>query len=272
MTDATLGPEVVDITVEAFIGGWVEAVQAGRGHHRAGLEAVLLGAALGADFSGALVDLGAGSGVAGLVAAARCANARVALVDRDETAIACARAALLRPANRIFAGRVTVIDADIASGEAARIAAGLGPASADAIVTNPPFNFATRGTVSPGAARASAHTLEAGGLDLWLRAAASLLKPTGELVIVFRASGLGEILSAAANRLGALDILPIHPRRDEPAHRVLVRGIKGSRGQSRLLPPLVLHGDTGNAYMPAVERMLRDGAGLAEIHPPWTRE
>jgi tRNA1(Val) A37 N6-methylase TrmN6 len=272
VTDATLGPEVAATTVDAFIGGRVEAVQAGRGHHRAGLEAVLLGAALAARFSGRLVDLGAGSGVAGMVAAARCGGAQVALVDRDETALACARAALLRPANQTFAGRVTVIKADIASGEAARSAAGLGPASADAIITNPPFNFAASGTVSPGAARASAHTLETGGLDLWLRAAASILKPAGELIIVFRASGLGQLLAAAENRFGALDILPIHPRRDEPAHRVLVRGVKGSRGQSRILPPLVLHGQAGNAYMPAVERMLREGAGLFGIHPPWARE
>ena len=72
-----------------------------------------------------------------------------------------------------------------------------------------------------------------------------------------------------AGRFGGPDILPIHPRAGEPAHRVLLRAAKGSRAPARLLPPLVLHGAAGGAYLPPVERLLRDGAGLAEVHPAW---
>jgi tRNA1(Val) A37 N6-methylase TrmN6 len=50
---------------------------------------------------------------------------------------------------------------------------------------------------------------------------------------------------------------------------VLLRAIKGSRSPSRLLPPLVLHGETGNAFLPPVERILRQGAGIADVHPSW---
>jgi tRNA1(Val) A37 N6-methylase TrmN6 len=257
------------VTVDAFVGGRVEAVQPARGHHRSGLEAVLLGAALEADFAGTIVDLGAGAGVAGMIAAARCAAARVVLADRDAEAVACARMALERPANRAFASRVSVVVADVEAAEAAREAAGLARAMADAVVTNPPFHVPATTTAPPGQARAAAHVLGEGGLDLWFRAAASVLKPGGRLVVVFRADGIAQLLAALGPRFGAIDILPVLPRAGEPAHRILVRALKGSRAATRLLPQLVLHGATGGTYLSAVDGILRDGAGLAEAHPVW---
>ena len=258
-----------DTTVDAFIGGQVEAVQPTRGHHRSGLEAVLLGAALDSGSSGTLVDLGAGAGVAGMVAAARCPELSVVLVERDQTALACARAALARPVNAAFSPRVSVVGADIAAPEAERERAGLARAGADWLLTNPPFHLAETASPPPGAARAAAHVLAGGGLDAWMRAAVSALKVGGVAVVVFRADRLPDLLAATTGRFGGIDILPIHPRADEPAHRVLVRATKGSRATTRLLPALNLHGATGGTYLPPVERMLRAGAGLAEIHPVW---
>src|SRR5262245_14253844 len=86
-------------TIDAFLGGRVEAVQVNDGRHRSGLEAVLLSAAVPADFTGIVIDLGAGVGVAGMAIAARCQGARVALVDRDVEAVAACRQALTRPVN-----------------------------------------------------------------------------------------------------------------------------------------------------------------------------
>ncbi len=256
-------------TVDAFIGGRVEAVQPARGHHRSGLEAVLLGAALPADFAGTIVDLGAGSGVAGMVAAARCVGARAILAERDAEALACAAEALRRPANGAFAGRVSVVAVDVAAPEAEREAAGLERDMADALVTNPPFHAPATTTAPAGGSRAAAHVLGEGGLDLWFRAAASVLKPGGRLVVVFRADGIAGLLAALGTRFGALDILPVEPRAGEPAERILVGAVKGSRAATRLLPPLVLHGASGGTYLSAVEAVLRDGAGLASAHPLW---
>jgi len=109
-----------DTTVDAFLGGRVEAVQPAAGHHRAGLEAVLLGAALDSRISGTVVDLGAGAGVAGFCAAARCRKARVVLVEREPELIDCARAALARPANADFADRVRLVTADISAPQSER--------------------------------------------------------------------------------------------------------------------------------------------------------
>jgi tRNA1(Val) A37 N6-methylase TrmN6 len=258
-----------ETTVDAFLGGKVEAVQPKNGHHRSGLEAVLLSAAIEPQFTGAVVDLGAGVGIAGMAIAARCPSAAAILVESDPEAVACAREALSRPANRAFAGRVSIVAIDLAAPEAERVAAGLGRAVADMLVMNPPFHRREEGTTSPREARAFAHVLADGGLEPWFRTAASVLKPEGRLVAIFRADRLDVLLAALNGRFGNIAILPIHPRATEPAHRILVSAVKGSRAGTRILPALVLHPEAGSTYVPEVERILRHGASLAEAHPPW---
>lgn len=257
------------VSVDAFLGGRVEAVQPKAGHHRAGLEAVLLAASLDARITGTVVDLGSGVGVAGFCAAARCPRAKVVLVERNAEAVACARAGLERPANAAFAGRVRISAADISAPESERAEAGIGRDLADHVLLNPPFHLRATGTASPAAARAEAHVLDAGGLDSWLRAAASVLKFRGDVTVIFRADGLGQLLNALGRRFGSPDILPVHPRPAEPAHRVLVRAVKGSRRGLRILPPLVLHDETGNAFVPGVEGILRNGKALASVARGW---
>ncbi|SDB29014.1 tRNA1(Val) (adenine(37)-N6)-methyltransferase [Bauldia litoralis] len=257
------------ITVDSFLDGRVEALQHARGHHRAGLEAVLLAVSLDSRLTGTVADLGAGVGVAGFCAAARCPHARVVLVERNAEAVACARQALTRPANAAFADRVRIAATDITAPEAERTAAGMGRDLADHVLLNPPFYPEAAGSRSPNPARADAHVLDVGGLDSWLRAAASVLKVRGDVTVIFRADGLAQLLAAIGRRFGALDILPIQPRAGEPAHRVLVRGLKGAGGPLRILPALVLHGDTGNGFTPEVEAMLRQGRALSLVVRAW---
>ena len=261
-------PAPSGFTIDAFLGGRVEAVQPAEGYHRAGLEAVLLGASLDARIEGTVVDLGAGVGVAGFCAAVRCRRARIVLVERDMVAVGCARSALERPANAAFAERVRVVPVDISASEATRASAGIGRDLADHVLVNPPFHAAAAGTVSPRRTRAEAHVLGATGLDAWFRAAASVLKFGGDLTVIFRADGLEALLAAAGRRFGGLDVLPIHPRADAPASRILVRAVKGSRAVLRLLPPLVLHEKEGG-FLPEIEALLRDGRGLTSANRAW---
>jgi tRNA1(Val) A37 N6-methylase TrmN6 len=257
------------LTVDAFLGGRVEAVQPAAGHHRAGLEAVLLATSLDSRIAGTIVDLGAGVGVAGFCAAARCQRAKVVLVERNPEAVECARLALARPANAAFAERVRIVPLDISAPEETRTKAGIGRDLADHVLLNPPFNLQADGSVSPRAARAEAHVLGGDGLDAWFRAAASVLKFRGDLTAIFRADGLEMLLAAAARRFGALDVMPIAPRAEKPAHRILVRAVKGSRAMLRILPPLVLHDADGGAFTSGVEAMLRDGRSLASVNRAW---
>jgi tRNA1(Val) A37 N6-methylase TrmN6 len=258
--DGDLAPE---LTVDAFLGGRVEAVQPARGHHRAGLEAVLLAASLDPGAAGILMDLGAGAGVAGFCAAARCPRVAVVLVERDAELVGCAGQALTRPANAGLAGRVRLAPGDIAV--AGRLFAG----AADEVLINPPFHDEAAASRSPSPARASAHMLGEEGVDLWIGTAAAVLKPRGRMTLIFRADGLALLLAAIGRRFGGLDLLPVQPRAQQPAHRIIVSARKGSRAPLRLLPPLVLHDERGNAFRPEIDAMLRGGAGLDEVHPAW---
>jgi tRNA1(Val) A37 N6-methylase TrmN6 len=258
-----------DTTIDHFLGGRVEAVQPARGHHRAGLEAVVIAAAVPAGASGAVVDLGAGAGVAGFCVAARCPDTSVVLVEREPDLVACAKGALRRPANAAFARRVRVVQADLGAAESEREAAGLARASADIVIMNPPFHTAGAVRAPKGGARAAAHLLAEGGLEAWFRAAASVLRPDGAVIAIFPAAVLDDALAAAGNRFGGLEILPLHARPDAPALRCLLRGRKGRRGALTIRPSLTLHGAEGNRYVPAVDGVLRNGDDLATAAPGW---
>ena len=69
----------------------------------------------------------------------------------------------------------------------------------------------------------------------------------------------------------ALRILPLHPRQGVPAHRVIVQGVKGSRGPLQLLPGFVLHAE-GNAFTPAARgdpaRRRAAAMGLRAVRRP----
>ena len=80
--------------------------------------------------------------------------------------------------------------------------------------------------------------------------------------MIHKADAVAAILSAYAQRFGAIKLKPIYARAGEPAIRVLVQGVKGSRAPLEIRPGLVLHGN-GNAFTPEVDAILRTGAALA---------
>jgi tRNA1(Val) A37 N6-methylase TrmN6 len=249
-----------DVQPDGFLGGRVRVFQPADGH-RAGLDAVLLGASLAASSRGSLVDLGAGTGVAGLVAATRCPDLTVTLVDIDPVAIACARRSV--DADQKLAGRVTVVEADVMAPAADLARLGLATDMADHVILNPPFHPAERSRPSPDGSRARAHRLEGGDLDRWLTAAARLCRPSGRVTVIFRADETPRLIAALAGRFGGLTLLPVLPRAGAAATRVVVSARPQSRAPFVLCPPLVLHADDGG-WTVGVDAILRDGAPL-----PW---
>jgi tRNA1(Val) A37 N6-methylase TrmN6 len=266
MEAAIAGDGLEGWSVDAFLGGRVEAVQPRTGHHRSGLDAVLLAAAFDAEARGRCIDLGAGAGVAGFCLAARAFGAEVILAEREAELIAAARAALSRPANAAFAGRVSLAEADLLN-EAGRSRAGLLAGSFDLALMNPPFHERASVRASPDPQRARAHVLGEEGLEGWFRAAAALLAPGGQLAAILPAARLADLTDAMAGRFGGLALLPVHPRADAPALRILALGTKGSRAPMQLFPGLILHGAGGNAFTPALSAILREGAALCDVHP-----
>ena len=231
---------MADAAGDTWLGGRLRLRQAPTGH-RVGTDAALLAAAAPAGFDGLCVDLGAGVGAVGLAVAALHVASRVQLVEINPDTAAMAAANV--GANDLTA-RVGVIVADVLADRRARRQAGLVPASADLVLTNPPYLDAGAARVSPDAARAQAHVMPDGGLGVWMASACDLVRPGGLVVAIHRAEALPAILSAL-DGFGAITVRPVQPRDTKAAVRVLVHAKRGSRAPFRLLPPLVLHGEGG---------------------------
>lgn len=235
-------------TVDGFLGGRLSIAQPARGAHRAGLDAVLLAAALGPGTAGHVVELGAGVGVSALSVLHRCEETTATLVEIDEPT---AEFAARNVATNGFAARASVIVADVTAPEAERMARGLPPDHADHVIANPPFHPTDRTRRSPSPDRARAHALDPNDLDGWIRTAASLLKPSGTLTLIYRADDLPRLLAAIGRRFGSITILPIHPEASAAASRILLRGRPQGRAPLRLLPGFVLHDPSGGWLTPA---------------------
>jgi tRNA1(Val) A37 N6-methylase TrmN6 len=125
---------------------------------------------------------------------------------------------------------------------------------------NPPFNDAQN--PSPHEGRRLAHVAQQGTLSRWIDTAARLLHPDGVITLIWRADGLGDVMTALADGFGAVSVLPVHPKPGAAAIRVLARAVKASRAPSSLLPGLLLAGSDGKPS-PQAEAILRGGAALS---------
>ena len=249
-----------DRSVDAFLGGLVTLVQPRRGH-RAGLDAALLQALVPPTTSGHAVDLGAGVGTVAFCAAARAGALTVAGVERDAELVSCAVQALTLPDNAAFAGRVRLLQGDVAAPRGEREGLGLADASADWVLMNPPFDLPGRVRASEDNLRRSAHVAEPGGLAAWCRTAAGLAKPGGLLGMIHRTEALPEIIEALGGRFGDIRLVPVHPFAGEPAIRILVRARRGSRGGMQILPGIDLHQE-GGSWTPFAGSVLRGEASI----------
>ncbi|WP_024280547.1 methyltransferase [Xanthobacter sp. 126] len=248
--------EAVALSTDSVLGGRLTLRQMVSGH-RVGHDALLLAAFAPADRRTA-VDLGTGVGSAGLAFLARVPEARATLVEIDPSlAVLAAENAALNSLD----GRAQVVTADVATLGRPAGPDVPGKGAADLVLANPPFNADTRHRTSPDEARARAHMADADLLAEWVRAADRCLGAKGVLCLIHRPEALADILAALAKGFGAIEILPVHPRADRPAVRLLVRAVKGRRTPPALLPGLVLAGADGSPT-PEAEAVLRDGGAL----------
>lgn len=248
-------------TIDAFHRGRFHLLQPAARGHRSGVDAMILAATVPNDFSGHVADLGAGAGAAGLAVLSRCPNASAALIERSDYMAEFARNSLVLPQNTALANRAEVIEADVTLTGKSRIAAGLGDNAFDFAIMNPPFNMPTdRSTPDP--VKAEAHVMTHGMLEQWIRTAAAIVKPGGGIGIIARPTSIAELLDALKGRFGGLLIVPVQPRPQEAAIRIVIKGTRGSRAGLTLQPALVMHHESGNSF---TERADAINNGLAPL-------
>lgn len=242
------GGAVSGYTVDAFHNGKFFLVQPSDAGHRAGMDAMLLAATVPDGAAGVLADLGAGAGAAGLAAISRLPGLSAVLIERAPVMADCARRSLALAENAHLAPRARVIEADVALQGRQRLAAGLADNAFDYVILNPPFNAgADRKTPDP--LKAEAHAMESDDLfERWLRTAAAILKPGGQVSVIARPESMSGILAALGNRFGGVEITPLVPRPGDDAIRILVTAIKGSRARMSLCDRILIHQGAGHVF------------------------
>ncbi|MEM7076179.1 MAG: methyltransferase [Pseudomonadota bacterium] len=248
-------PDAATLTCDAFLGGALQIWQPQRGY-RAGIDAVLLAAAVRAQPGQSVLDLGCGVGVAGLSLARRVGNLHVAGIERQPFYADLAQ----RNA------RENGIDADIVQADLADMPTGLRARQFDHVLANPPYFDRERGARAPDAHRETALG-EDTPLQDWVRIAAKRTRPGGSVTFIQRAERLPELLAHATGCLGSIEILPLLPRAGRPARLVLMRARNGGRAPFHLHAGCVLHSGSSHTrdaddYTAPIAAVLRNPSEL----------
>jgi len=245
-----------DLTDDAFLGGKLSLLQPRTGY-RAGVDPVLLAAAVPAKSGQSVLDLGCGVGAAMLCLHARVSGLCLTGVEVQENYAGLAR----QNAGRAGA-QARVFTADLED-----LPAELRALRFDHVIANPPYFGRDTGTASadPGRDRAFAGDTS---LATWVRVAAKRCAPKGYVTMIQRAERLLERLSALPASLGSRVVLPLAGREGRDADRVIVQARQNGRAPFQLLAPLILHQGSDHGtdtpdYAPHVNDILKNSAALS---------
>ncbi len=239
-------------TDDTLLDGRVKLRQPAAGY-RVAIDPILLAAAVPARERDTVLDAGAGVGAAALCLAARLPGVTACGVE------------IQAPLAALFAENAAAngVD-DRVRVETGDLFAHVAEGGYDQVMTNPPYHPAGGGRPSPDASKQRANVEADFDLAAWVSACLALLRPKGVLTVIHDAGRLAELVAALAPRAGDVRILPLWPRRGQPARRVIVQARRNVATPSTLLPGLVLHGPDGR-FTRAAERVLRDGEALPTV-------
>ena len=203
-----------------------------------GMDAVLL-----SEFAkikaGNVIDLGTGNGIIPLLLAAK---TRASHIEGLE----------IQPANVEMAARSVALNGleeriHITEGDIKEASAIFGPASFDAVTTNPPYMIHQHGLVNPDQAKAIARHEICCRLEDVIREGARLLRPAGHFYMVHRPFRLTEILCLMRQyKIEPKYMRLVHSFVDKEPSMVLIEGIRGAKEGGLVMgPPLLIYKEPG---------------------------
>jgi tRNA1(Val) A37 N6-methylase TrmN6 len=247
------GPQQGAVTEDHLLGGRVRLRQPAEGA-RAAIDPVFLAAAVDAEPSHTVLDLGCGTGAAMLCLAARVPQSRMVGLDMQRELVRIAGDNVILNG---MSGRLSAMIGDLMAPPPR-----LSPGSFDHVMANPPYLAQGAGTHPATVERATATIEGRADLGEWVRFALTMLRAKGTLTLIHRADRIDTVLAHLAGRAGEVTIFPLWPGAGQPATRVLVRARKQIASPARLCAGLVLHAPDGR-FTADAEAVLRGGAALA---------
>ena len=241
------------LTDDGFLGGRLNILQPEKGY-RAGIDAVFLASTIPCRAGDTLFEAGLGAGVAALCVAARVSDVHITGI---EVASRYAMMAEQNAKRNGLADRITIIHGDVKDALRRDLADWPAHGTFSHAFANPPYLEADKAPPSPNTLRAVANSCDAEDLELWIKVLATMVTLRGTATIIHRAETLGRLLTAMEDRFGDIRVAPLFAREGTAASRVIVQGIRGTKGPLQLLPGLVLH-SAGSHFTPEAEAILRD--------------
>jgi tRNA1Val (adenine37-N6)-methyltransferase len=190
-----------------------------------------------------IADLGAGSGIVGILLAKKYHYARVVLYEIQPGLASLAGKNILI---NNMQSRMKVVQTDITDLSTLDTFSQT-PDRYDLVVTNPPFRKGKSGLINIDEERAIArHELKISLRGL-IDAASHLLKPKGRFCIIYHPVRLAELIDILRRK----DIEPkrvrfVHSSRKSEAKMVLLEAVRGGRVGLKIEKPLYIYDDEGN--------------------------
>jgi len=242
------------LTEDGFLNGRLRILQPEKGF-RAGIDSVFLAATIPCEPGETLFEAGIGTGVAALCLAARVQNIKITGVELS------GRYAMIGHKNAVnngFGANIHYITGDIKDAMRQDLVDWPPHGSFNHAYANPPYYDDSKISKSPSSLKALANGFGSDDLELWVKVLATMVSNRGTVTIVHRADSLGQLLTAMEGRFGDIRVAPLHARPGMAATRVIVQGVKNSKGPLQLLPGLILHSD-GNEFTSDANAILRGG-------------
>lgn len=232
----------MELTLDTIAG--VKIYQNKNGY-RFSVDALVLYSFINLEHAKKIADLGAGSGIVGILLAKKYQKAKVELVELQESLAILAEKNI---ALNNLGQRTSLINCNIKD-----IPRGIVPLktnSFDLVASNPPFRRQKTGLISPTDEKAIARHEIKLGIDDILKASFYLLRNKGRLCIVYHPSRIIELIDKLrAGNLEPKRIRFVHSNPASEAKMVLIEAVKNGRPEIKIEKPLFIYHkpvDTGN--------------------------
>ncbi|HUO77938.1 MAG TPA: tRNA1(Val) (adenine(37)-N6)-methyltransferase [Thermodesulfovibrionales bacterium] len=227
-----------EITLDSI--GDIRLYQSRTGY-RFSVDALLLYSFVNVPKAKKIADLGAGSGVVGLLLAKKYPDAKVSLFELQERLSTLAKKNI---ALNSLEGRAKVINADIREMKPCSTASGMD--CFDIAVSNPPFRKPKTGLISPEEERAIARHEIRLKLPELIRAVHHLLCSKGRFFLIHHPERLTELAGSLKERgMEVKRLRFVHSHMWSVAKMVLVEAVKSGKGGVKVERPLYIYNEHG---------------------------
>lgn len=222
-----------------------------RDGYRFSVDALLLYSFVNVRAAEYIADIGAGSGIVGLLLARKYTSANVILFEIQDSLAGLAEKNI---AMNSLKERVKVIKADIREIRTAPFLPAM-VHSFDIAVSNPPFRKGSSGLINPDEGKAIARHEIMIDLHGLIDSAHYLLRPKGRLFLIYHPSRLAELIEILRKRRIEVKRLRfVHSDARSEARMVMVEAAKNGRQGVKVERPLFIYRDDGK-YSDEMQRI-----------------